>query len=204
MAAVPPEPREGAKRSQRAHVDDRSRPALAHAGQNSPHRHERRDHVQVEDGAQVPGIQLLEGDVESLPGVVDQHVDPAEHVTHPRKRGAQPDVVGDVRDQGHGPWQLSRPGRQTIAPPRQQRDASAARRQEPRRRLPDARRRPRHRAGRVLDPRVPSSIWLAGLGSRPTQRSSYPLDHRPRAKGPNPGPLTPWTANCYRILDLLW
>jgi hypothetical protein len=115
------------------------------------HPHQRRDHVELEDGTQVNRVQLLERDMKALSGVVHQHIDRAVGVDGPGDQ--PPDIAGngDVGGDGERARQLGGERLKTLGPPSGEHDSCAQPAQQARRRGADPGRRPGNNADRPID-----------------------------------------------------
>jgi hypothetical protein len=93
-----------------------------HDRENRLHPHQGRDNVELENGAQVDRIQLLEGNVEALSGVVHQHIDRAEGVDGLGDQQLDLSRDGDIGWNGQRAWELDGEGLEAFGSPSSEHD----------------------------------------------------------------------------------
>jgi hypothetical protein len=119
-------------------VDDAAGTLLPHLGEHCLHGDQRRDEVELEDGAEVVGIDLVQRCVQPLTGDIAQDVDPPERLrggTHGRVDLAR---IGDVTADRHRLAQFAGESANAILPAREKYHLCAGPRSGTRRRRSDS------------------------------------------------------------------
>src|SRR5664280_1947866 len=182
---VAAEPREDPQGGRRAHVDDGPTRPRSHHGEHRLHAHQRSDHVELEDGPEVGRVQLLEGDVQALPGVVHQCVDRAVGVDGPVDQPV--DLLGDghVGGDGERARQLGGQGLQAFRSPGGEDDPGPEPAQQAGRGGADPRGCPGDDADRLVNFHgghsvPPGASWVHGGGERAHSVRDSPRTARPK------------------------